>query len=89
MRLSIRSSVLCASWRDIFGFLNDYATTFAAAVHEVIVDLVRFGGNANFFFGAEPQWNMGEQIVVSALIGSAAGHNSPDLSGTLEVAFAF
>lgn len=47
------------------------------------------GGNANFYFDGGAQWNIGQHIVFSALIGSAAGHNSPDLTGTLELTFAY
>ena len=46
-------------------------------------------GSANFYFDGGPQWNISEHIIFSALIGSAVGHNSPDLTGTLELAFAF
>jgi Putative MetA-pathway of phenol degradation len=59
------------------------AETYAVLPH------TRSGGNIIFYFSAGPQWNIGEHIVVSALIGSAAGHNSPDLTGTFELAFAF
>jgi hypothetical protein len=47
------------------------------------------GGSANLYFSGGPQWNMSEHIIFSALIGTAVGHNSPDLTGTLEFAFAF
>jgi hypothetical protein len=47
------------------------------------------GGNANFYFSGGPQWKITERIIFSGLIGSAVGHNSPDLTGTVELAFAF
>jgi len=47
------------------------------------------GGHSQFFFSGGAQWNVSENMVLSALIGSAAGHKSPDLTGTLELAFAF
>ena len=47
------------------------------------------GGNANFYFSGGPQRRIGEHVIFSALIGTAVGHNSPDLTGTLELAFAF
>lgn len=47
------------------------------------------GGHANFYFSGGAQWNIREQIVFAVLIGSAVGHNSPDLTGTLELAFTY
>lgn len=47
------------------------------------------GGNANFYFDGGAQWKIGQHTVFSALIGSAAGHNSPDLTSTLELTFAY
>jgi len=47
------------------------------------------GGNANFYFSGGPQWKVSDRMIFSALIGSAIGHNSPDLTGTVELAFTF
>lgn len=47
------------------------------------------GGNANLYFDGGAQLSIGQRMVFSALIGSAAGHNSPDLTGTLELAFTY
>jgi hypothetical protein len=47
------------------------------------------GGHANFYFDGGAQWNISKNMIFSALIGSAAGHKSPDLTGTLELAFAY
>jgi hypothetical protein len=47
------------------------------------------GGNANVYFSGGPQWNISEHIIFSALIGTAAGHKSPDLTGTLEISCQF
>ena len=35
------------------------------------------GGHATWYFSAGPQWSVRENILVTALIGSAAGHKSP------------
>jgi hypothetical protein len=59
------------------------AETYALFPH------TRADGNANFYFSAGPQWNISEHLIFSALIGTAVGHKSPDLTGTLELAFAF
>ena len=49
----------------------------------------RAGGHANWYFSGGPQWSVRENVSLSALIGSAAGHKSPDLTGTLEVTVTF
>ena len=49
----------------------------------------RAGGHANWYFSAGPQWSARDNVLVTALIGSAAGHHSPDLTGTFEVSLAF
>jgi hypothetical protein len=41
------------------------------------------GGSANFFFNAGAQYNVRKNFLISALLGSAAGHHSPDLTGYL------
>jgi hypothetical protein len=67
--------------------LNEKWTLFA----EVFVFLpnTRAGGHANWYFSGGPQWSVRENISLCALIGSAAGHKSPDLTGTLEVTVTF
>ena len=62
--------------------LNDKWTLFA----EVFAFLpnTRAGGHANWFFSGGPQWSVHENVSFCALLGSAAGHKSPDLTGTLE-----
>ena len=47
------------------------------------------GGYATWYFSGGPQWSVRENIVVTSLIGSAAGHKSPDLTGTFEVTLTF
>ena len=49
----------------------------------------RTGGHANWYFSGGPQWSVRENVSFSALVGSAAGHKSPDLTGTLEVTLTF
>ena len=49
----------------------------------------RAGGHATWNFSGGPQWNVRENIVVTALIGTAAGHKSPDLTGTFEITLTF
>jgi Putative MetA-pathway of phenol degradation len=49
----------------------------------------RAGGHANWFFSGGPQWSVRENVSFCALVGSAAGHKSPDLTGTLEVTLTF
>lgn len=41
------------------------------------------GGSANINFSAGAQFTVRENLLISALIGSAAGSNSPDLTGYL------
>jgi hypothetical protein len=43
------------------------------------------GGSSNFHFSAGPQFTARENLVISALLGSEAGHHSPDLTGYLGV----
>ena len=66
--------------------LNKNWTLFA----EVFAFLpnTRAGGDANWYFSGGPQWSVRENVTC-ALIGSAAGHKSPDLTGTLEVTLTF
>ena len=73
----------CALRRDI----TDEWTILAEAY--AVLPNTHAGGNANFYFDGGPQWKISEHIIFSALIGTAIGHNSPDLTGTLELAFAF
>jgi hypothetical protein len=47
------------------------------------------GGHATWYFSVGPQWNVRDHILVTALIGGAAGHHSPDLTGTFEVTLLF
>ena len=49
----------------------------------------RAGGHANWYFSAGPQWSVRDNVLITALIGSAAGHHSPDLTGTFEVSLTF
>lgn len=43
------------------------------------------GGSSNFHFSAGPQFTARENLVISALLGSEAGHHGPDLIGFLGV----
>jgi hypothetical protein len=43
------------------------------------------GGSANFHFSSGAQFTVRENLLISALVGSAAGHHSPDLTGYLGV----
>jgi outer membrane putative beta-barrel porin/alpha-amylase len=67
--------------------LNEKWTLFA----EVFAFLpnTRAGGHANWFFSGGPQWSVRENVSFCALVGSAVGHKSPDLTGTLEVTLTF
>jgi Putative MetA-pathway of phenol degradation len=49
----------------------------------------RAAGHATWYFSAGPQWSVRDNIVVTALIGSAAGHHSPDVTGTFELTLTF
>lgn len=49
----------------------------------------RAGGYTNCYFSGGAQWTVSENISFSFLIGSAAGHKSLDLTGTLELACQF
>ena len=49
----------------------------------------RAGGYATWYFSGGPQWSVRENVVITALIGSAAGHKSPDLTGTFEITLVF
>jgi Putative MetA-pathway of phenol degradation len=58
---------------EVFGFLPN----------------TRTGGYANWNFSGGPQWSVRDNVSFCALVGSAAGHKSPDLTGTLEVTLTF
>src|SRR5215831_20584880 len=73
----------CALRRELTTEWTILAESYALLPH------THAGGNANFYFSGGPQWKISERIVFSALIGTAIGHNSPDLTGTLELAIAF
>jgi hypothetical protein len=47
------------------------------------------GGHATSYFSGEPQWVVTRNVAICALLGTAAGHKSPDLIGTLELACQF
>jgi hypothetical protein len=47
------------------------------------------GGSVNIHFSAGAQFNVNENFLVSVLVGSAAGHNSPDLTSYLGFTFVF
>lgn len=47
------------------------------------------GGSANFRFSGGAQFTVRENLLISALIGSATGHNSPDLTSYLGVTVAY
>jgi hypothetical protein len=47
------------------------------------------GGQANWYFSAGPQCLVRHNILVTALIGSAAGHHSSGLTATFEIAVTF
>jgi hypothetical protein len=47
------------------------------------------GGHATFYFSSGPQWAVTKNVAICALIGTAAGHNSPDLTGTFEITCQF
>ena len=67
--------------------LNDKWTLLA----EVFAFLpnTQAGGHANWFFSGGPQWSVRENLSFCALVGSAAGHKSPDLTGTVEITLTF
>jgi hypothetical protein len=62
--------------------------TFYAEVFAFLPN-ARAGGHANWYGSIGPQWSLRENLSLSAVVGSAAGHKSPDLTGTLEVAVTF
>jgi outer membrane putative beta-barrel porin/alpha-amylase len=62
--------------------------TFLAEAFALLPN-TRAGGYATWYFSAGPQWSVRENIVVTTLIGSAAGHKSPDLTGTFEITLGF
>ncbi len=82
-------------------FLNDRWFIGEAVRHELnkewtvvaeaygLLPNTRAGGYATWYFSGGPQWSVRENIVLTALLGSAAGHKSPDLTGTLEVTLTF
>ncbi len=47
------------------------------------------GGQATFYFSGGPQWVVTKNVAICVLIGTAAGHKSPDLTGTFELAWQF
>ena len=49
----------------------------------------RAGFYANWYFSGGLQSSVRENLIVTALIGSAAGHKSPDLTGTFEITLTF
>jgi Putative MetA-pathway of phenol degradation len=67
--------------------LNEKWTLFA----EVFAFLpnTRAGGDATWYFSGGPQWSVRKNVSFCPLAGSAAGHKSPDLTGTLEVTLTF
>jgi hypothetical protein len=67
--------------------LNEEWTVVAEAYG--LLPNTRAGGYATWYFSAGPQWSVRENILITALIGSAAGHKSPDLTGTFEITFTF
>ena len=67
--------------------LNKDWTALAEAY--AVLPSTRAGGHATWFFSAGPQWSARENITVTALIGSAAAHKSPDLTGTFEITLVF
>ena len=67
--------------------LNNKWTVVAEAYG--LLPNTRAGGYANWYFSGGPQWSVRENIAVTALIGSAAGHKSPDLTGTFEITLTF
>jgi hypothetical protein len=62
--------------------------TIAAEAYGLLPN-TRAGGPATWYFSAGPQWSVRDNILVTAFIGSAAGHHSPDLTGTFEISFTF
>lgn len=67
--------------------LNKEWTVVAEAY--ALLPNTRAGGYATWNFSGGPQWSVRENMVVTALIGSAAGHKSPDLTGTFEITLTF
>ncbi len=67
--------------------LNEKWTLVAEAYG--LLPNTRAGGYANWYFSAGPQWSVRDNVFITALIGSAAGHHSPDLTGTFEVSLTF
>jgi len=47
------------------------------------------GGQSTFYFSGGPQWVVTKNVALCVLIGTAAGHKSPDLTGTFELAWQF
>lgn len=67
--------------------LNEKWTIVAEAFG--VLPNTRAGGHANWYFSGGPQWSVRDNLLVTALIGSAAGHHSPDLTGTFEITLTF
>ena len=62
--------------------------TFVAETYALLPH-TRARGYATWYFSGGPQWSVREKIVLTALLGSAVGHKSPDLTGTFEVTLTF
>jgi hypothetical protein len=73
----------CALRRELTASWTILAETYA------VLPQTSAGGEANFYFDGGPQWKISDSLILSGLIGTAAGHKSPDLSATLELAFVF
>ncbi len=67
--------------------LNEKWTLVAEAYG--LLPNTRAGGYANWYFSAGPQWSIRDNVLITALIGSAAGQHSPDLAGTFEVSLTY
>ena len=47
------------------------------------------GGSSNFHFDGGAQFTVNENLIISALLGCAAGHHSPDLTSYLGMTVVF
>jgi hypothetical protein len=59
------------------------------AIGEIFTILPHGNGSANVHFNGGAQLTVRENLVLSALIGSALGHNSPDLTSYLGFTFVY
>jgi len=59
------------------------------AIGEIFAILPHSNGSANIHFSGGAQLTVRENLVLSALIGSAVGHNSPDLTSYLGFTFVY